>query len=221
MDKIKTVIFDMDGLMFDTEKIYYQTNQSIADELQLDYTKETYANFVGAGYHQEYNGMLELYKDEALIKTYYEKTGNILKDVLRNGPIDIMPGLLELLAYLKETDIPMIVASSTHRELVEHMLDRLRVRDYFVDVVGGDEVEFAKPDPAIFNKAFSKTSLKNKNEALVLEDSKNGIIAAYDAGIPVVLVPNMVDPDTEMKEKTAAILPDLHAVKTYIEKINA
>lgn len=221
MDKIKTVIFDMDGLMFDTEKIYYETNQMIADELEMDYNKETYMNFVGAGYHQEFNGMLEIYKDEQLVKAYFDKTGQILQNSLRNGPVDKMPGLIELLDYLKAAKIPMIVASSTHRELVEHMLERLGVRNYFVDIVGGDEVLFAKPDPAIFNKAFAKTSLTNKKEALVLEDSKNGVLSAYDAGIPVILVPNMVEPDDEMKEKTVTILPDLYAVKIFIEKNNA
>lgn len=220
MDKIKTVIFDMDGLMFDTEKVYFKINQEVAKELGMDYNFDVYSQFVGSGLEQEYNGMVELFKDEQLIETYFNRTSVLLDKAFKTGPIDKMPGLMELLAYLQEEGIPAIVASSTRRELVEHMTQRLGVRDYFIDVVGGDEVPFSKPDPAIFNKAFEKTDLVNKEEALVLEDSKNGVLSSYAAGIPVILVPNMLEPDDEMKEKAVAVLPDLFHVKDYIIEKN-
>lgn len=220
MNKINAVIFDMDGLMFDTEKVYYEVNQDVAKELEMDYTFETYTSFVGSGFKQEHAGMIELFEDEQLVATFFEKSGKILNVAFREEPIDIMPGLFELLEYLREEDIPAVVASSTRRELVDHMTRRLGVHDYFADFVGGDEVPFAKPDPAIFNKAFGKTGLTNKQEVIVLEDSKNGILAAHAADIPVILVPNMVEPDDEMTEKSEAILPDLFRVKEFIKEKN-
>lgn len=218
MEKIKTVIFDMDGLMFDTEKVYFKINQKVAHELGMDYTFDVYSQFVGSGLEQEYDGMVEHFKDKQLVDEYFDQTGPLLEEAFKTGPIDSMPGLMSLLDYLREENIPAIVASSTRRELVEHMTKRLGVRDYFVDVVGGDEVPFAKPDPAIFNKAFELTGLTNKKEALVLEDSKNGVLASYNAGIPVILVPNMLDPDDEMKEKALAVMPDLVRVKDFIKE---
>src|SRR5699024_10209917 len=106
------------------------------------------------------------------------------------------------------------------RELVDHLLERLDVRAYFKDVVGGDEVPNAKPDPAIFNLAFEKTGIENKEQALVLEDSKNGLLAAKGAGIPAILVPDLLDPTDDMKDLASAVLPDLHHVINYIEEKN-
>lgn len=220
MNTVKTVIFDMDGLMFDTEKIYYKSNQATADELGMDYTFEVYSQFIGAGYHEEYAGMLDIYSDVDLLDEYYRKAGQILEDSFLNGPVDLKPGLLELLEYLKAEDIPAVVASSTRRELVDQLLDRLEVRQYFVDVVGGDEVPSAKPDPAIFNLAFSKTGIEKKEHALILEDSNNGLLAANGAGIPAILIPDLLEPTDEMIEKAMAVLPDLHHVIDFIEEKN-
>lgn len=220
MGQIKTVIFDMDGLMFDTEKIYFKANSKIAKELGMDYSFDVYSKFIGAGLEEEIIGMKEIYPETANIDLFYEKSGVLLEDLFLNGPVDLKLGLIELLDYLQAEEITAIVASSSHRALVDQLLKRLHVSQYFKDAVGGDEVPTAKPDPAIFNKAFTKTGIDNKKEALVLEDSKNGLLAAYGAKIPVVLVPDMLEPDKEMHEKAAAILPDLHQVIDYIEQKN-
>ena len=192
MSKIKTVIFDMDGLMFDTEKIYYQASQETADKLGMEYSFDVYSKFIGAGNDIMVNTMHEMYEDHELLAQFLKESEIELEDRLRNGQVDLHEGLIDLLDYLKEEKIPAVVASSTHRELVEHLLERLNVRHYFKDVVGGDEVPTAKPDPAIFNKAFSKTGIKHKEEALILEDSKNGVLAAAGAGIPVIHIPDMI-----------------------------
>lgn len=220
MSKVKTVIFDMDGLMLDTEKIYYQASQETADAIGMDYSFEVYAKFIGAGDVQMQTTMKEMYTDHELLETFFGNSEEELDYLLLNGQVDLKNGLLELLDYLQKQKIPAVVASSTRREMVDKLLDRLDLRKYFKEVVGGDEVPAAKPDPAIFNLAFSKTDIDNKQEALILEDSKNGIRAAHSARIPVILVPDMLEPDGEMEEKTADIVPDLHHVIDYIEKNN-
>jgi len=164
--------------------------------------------------------MRQLYPENDVLEQFFAESVEELEYQLLNGPVDKKAGLVELLEYLQKQDIPAIVASSTRRELVDKLLDRLDLRDYFVDVVGGDEVANAKPDPAIFEKAFTKTKLDNKNDALILEDSKNGTRAAYNADVPVILIPDMVEADAEMEEKTVAILPDLHQVIDYIQNKN-
>jgi len=164
--------------------------------------------------------MRQLYPENDVLEQFFAESVEELEYQLLNGPVDKKAGLVELLDYLQTQDIPAIVASSTRRKLVEHLLDRLELRDHFVDVVGGDEVANAKPDPAIFEKAFIKTKLDHKDEALILEDSKNGVRAAYNADVPVILIPDMVEADAEMEEKTADILPDLHQVTTYIQNKN-
>lgn len=220
MSKVKTVIFDMDGLMFDTETIYYKANQETADALGMDYSFDVYKQFIGAGDDIYKKAMHEMYDDHVLLGRFLEDSQKVLDESFLNGPVDMHEGLVELLDYLKENDIPAVVASSTHREMVEHLLNRLEVRHYFKDVVGGDEVPTAKPDPAIFNKAFTKTGIENKEEAIILEDSKNGVLAAHGANIPVIHVPDMIELDEETEEKTIAVLPDLHHVIEYIEDQN-
>ena len=218
MNKVKTVIFDMDGLMFDTEKIYYRANQQTADTLGLEYSFDVYKKFIGAGDDIYVNTMHEMYDDHDLLGRFFEQSRAELQHSFLNGPVDMHEGLIELLDYLKANDIIAVVASSTHREMVEHLLNRLEGGHYFQNVVSGDEVPTAKPDPAIFNLAFSKTGVENKEEALILEDSVNGVLAAYGAGIPVIQIPDMIELDEETKGKTLAILPDLHHVIEYIEE---
>lgn len=220
MTQVKIVIFDMDGLMFATEKIYYKANQKTADNLDMDFSLDVYSQFIGMG-DKDYQAIMhELYDDKELLDEFFIKSNKVLEYLLLNGPVDLKPGLIDLLEYLEKENIPAVVASSTNRDLVNQLLERLDVRKYFKDVVGGDEVRQAKPDPAIFNKAFEKTGMKSKEEALILEDSKNGVLAAYDADIPVVVVPDLIEADEEVREKALAVLPDLHAVIRYIEEKN-
>ena len=220
MAKIKAVIFDMDGLMFDTETVYYKANQQTADKYEMDFTIETYMEFVGAGDDIYFASLRQQIKEHPHIETLLTERTNKAAELLLEGQVDKKDGLVELLDYLKKENIECVVASSSHRKMVEKLTERLSVRKYFKEVVGGNEVPTAKPDPAIFEKAFAKTGIENKNEALILEDSKNGILAANGAGIPVLLVPDIVEPDSEMKEKSVAQRENLHQVIEYIEERN-
>ena len=220
MTKIKAVIFDMDGLMFDTETVYYKANQLTADKYDMDFTKETYMQYVGAGDDIYFAGLREQFKNHPHIETFLKESTKKAEELLLKGQVDKKDGLIELLDYLTKEKIVCIVASSSHREMVDKLTQRLGVRKYFKEMVGGNEVPTAKPDPAIFEKAFAKTNLKNKEEALILEDSKNGILAAHRAGIPVILVPDLLEPDDEMKEKAVALKENLHQVIDYINEKN-
>ncbi len=220
MSQIKAVIFDMDGLMFDTETVYYKANQLTADTLGLEFSFDIYREFIGAGDDIYHGAIRELYKDPQMADNFLKQSSEKVDELLLEGSVEKKEGLIALLDYLKEEQIECIVASSSRRWLVDQLLEQLNVRPYFKDVVGGDEVPTAKPDPAIFNKAFSKTTLADKEEALILEDSKNGVLAAHAADIPVVLVPDLVEPDDEMQEKTAAVLENLHQAIEWIEAKN-
>lgn len=220
MERIEAVIFDMDGLMFDTEPIYYKANQKTADHLGMEYSFDVYSQFIGMGDKDYVETMRELYEDQELLDEFFEKSNKVLEYLLLNGRVHLKAGLVELLDYLNAENIPTVVASSTKRELVDQLLDRFDIREHFKAIVGGDEVERAKPDPAIFNKAFDKTEQKDKNHILVLEDSKNGVLAASAAELSVIMVPDMIPADEEVQTYTLKICPDLSAVTDFIKETN-
>ena len=222
MSKVEAVIFDMDGLMFDTEPIYYQANQNTADKLGMDYSFKVYEQFIGSGDIEYRTKMRKIYSNHGddLLDQFFVDSTKELEYILLHGQVDMKPGLLELLKYLQKEKIIAIVASSTNRILVDQLLERLNVRQYFQGVIGGDEVEMAKPHPEIFNRAFDKTKLEDKQNALVLEDSKNGVKAAYGAELPTILIPDLLTPDEEIKDKVVAVFSDLHQVINYINNKN-
>lgn len=220
MTAIHAVIFDMDGLMLDTEKIYFNVNHLVAKELGFDFTKDFYRQFIGSDNRHYEEGVFALLQNDELAKEFLEISYARLDKEFREGHVDLHEGLIELLEQLKEWEIPAVVASSTHREMVDHLLTKLKIRDYFIGVVGGDEVHYAKPDPAIFNKAASLFNV-DKEEMIVLEDSLNGIRAAYAAGIRGIMVPDLVIPNEEAKEKSFKIVDNLTEVIDVIKECNS
>lgn len=215
MAQIKAVIFDMDGLMFDTETIYYQANQKTADKIGLPFDYAFYEKYIGASDEDFFQALYAEHDEKALVDQFVKQSREDIVEDLLNSPLPKKAGLDELLAFLKEKEYELIVASSTERHLVDALLKKAGVAHYFDGVVGGDEVKNSKPDPAIFLKASEKTRA-SKEETLILEDSLNGIRAAYAAEIPVIMVPDLFQPNEEATEKAVAIYSDLLEVKEHI-----
>lgn len=212
----KAVIFDMDGLMFDTESIYFKANKKTADRIGLPFTEEFYLQFVGSSDKDLFNGMYNHFNDDEKVDQFVEQSNKDAHDMLTSGSVEKKKGLIQLLDILNKKDIKCVIASSSEKWLVEAVTENNSVRDYFVDAVGGDEVEHSKPNPDIFLKALEKLGT-TKEETLILEDSLNGVRAAYSAGIPVIMIPDLIDPNDEAKEKALSIEEDLLKVIDYFK----
>ncbi|EOE4934974.1 HAD family hydrolase [Enterococcus hirae] len=215
----KAVIFDMDGLLFDTEIVYYEASQMVADQMGFPYDKELYLKYLGvsdeevwANYHQIFASFGKN-NVQKFINDAYEET--IRRFSL--GAVQLKPGVIELLDFLEEHRIPKVVASSNQRHIIELLLEKNQLTNYFETIVSAENVKRAKPDPEIFLLVHEYLGTK-KQETLVLEDSKNGILAAASAEIPVIMIPDLLAPSEDLQQKTLAVLSSLHEVPGYLKK---
>ncbi|MCU7356756.1 HAD family hydrolase [Enterococcus dispar] len=215
---VKGVIFDMDGLIFDTEQLYYAGAQAAADTFGFPYDKELYLNLLGISdeevimrYHELFDEKFGVDTVTAFIEAAYENT----RLLFAQGKVTLKPGVMELLTYLKANKIKWVIASSNQRAVIDELLEQAELTAYFSTVVSAEDVPKAKPDPAIFLAAQNLLGTK-KEETLVLEDSQNGVLAAYRAEIPVIMVPDLLPPDADLKNKTVAVVSSLHEVPKFL-----
>lgn len=218
MKKVKGIIFDMDGLLFDTESIYCEANLVVAEKYNLPFTKEIYAKYIGISDEEVWADLHKIFADhgEETVQKFIDESWGMAHDRFKTGEVDLKPGVHELLAYLEDKNIPRVLASSNVRPVIEILLEHAGIRDKFSDIISAEDVKFAKPDPEIFVIAADRLGI-DPADGLVLEDSKNGILAAEGAGVPVVMVPDIVPPTADLKEKTEAVLSSLHEVINYLE----
>lgn len=217
MKTIQGVIFDMDGLLVDTEKLYYKANHIAAKSYGIDYTQDYYMKLVGISdadtfliYQQDFPHLSKEELEEFVQLGYKE-----VEQLFEAGEAKLKPGALELLTYLKAEKIPMVVASSNLRRYIDLLLERNQIAHFFTDIVSGEDVKRAKPDPEIVDQAVAKLAVPAAN-TLMLEDSKNGVLAANQAGVPVIMVPDLIAPTKELKEQVLGVFESLTEVKNYL-----
>lgn len=201
--KPELVIFDMDGLIFDTEKLFMRELGEVMAESGYTLTRERYVKTLGLTGERLKSTMLGYYGSDYPHAEMSRKARERVDKAALAGELTVKPGIRELLELLNKKGIPCAVASSTHTVYVEKYLTAAGLRRYFDEVIGGELAERSKPAPDIFLKALNGTEPEN---ALVLEDSENGIRAAHAAGIPVICIPDMVYPSPECEAMTAAVV---------------
>lgn len=215
---IKGVIFDMDGLLFDTEAVYYRASQETADKMGIPYDLELYKKYLGVSDEElwkEYHRIFAGFGREK-VQEYIDRSYKGAIDDFKAGKVELKSGAAELLDYLDEQNIKRIVASSNQRPVIELLLNNAGLTERFSGIVSADDVEHAKPAPDIFLKALQELGT-NREETLVLEDSKNGILAAAAAELPVIMIPDMIAPTPELERKTFQVLNSLYEVKDYLK----
>ncbi len=214
---IKAVIFDLDGLLIDSEVISYQLYQEVLSKYGYSFTIEDYA--------QNYSGKTELGNMQAIVNNYQlpisvqeglDYTLLREKEIFIKG-VSLKPGAIELLDYLKKNRYKTALASSSTKDRALNALVQHGIESCFDGMVFGTEVEKGKPNPDIFLKACEKINA-DPEDCLVLEDSEAGIQASYSARIPVICVPDVKKPTIKFQEMTEIILPSLLEVIHYLDK---
>ncbi|MDE5892717.1 MAG: HAD-IA family hydrolase, partial [Acetatifactor sp.] len=138
-------------------------------------------------------------------------------DYVEKKGLPVKKGVKEILEFLQRTGYLIGLASSTSRPSVEDHLQRAGIRQYFQSLTTGDMVEHSKPQPDIYLMACESLDV-NPGEAMAIEDSPNGIRAAHSAGMISVMVPDLIAPDQEMRDKSALICEDLLEVMRFLDK---
>lgn len=213
---IKGVIFDMDGLMFDTERLWDTLWEPACQALGVPMPEDT-VSFYASG-----RGLAGQYLQEHVHKYFpqvdpqkmLDKIWQIGDERFAQG-VPCKPGLKELLALLEERGLPRIVASSSPRNMIEQNLQTTGTARYFHDIVCGADVEHSKPAPDIFLEAARRLGLDIR-DCLVLEDSYNGVRAGHAAGAVTIMVPDLAQPDEEIRQLYTRCCHDLYEVRDLL-----
>ena len=213
---IKGAIFDMDGLMLDSEKLVYQNWQTMMDELGYEYNLEIFKNTIGLRQDKTKAYYKSLYGEDFDYDTYKTRSREMFYAQIERDGIPVKKGLFKLLDYLKSKNIKIAVATSTSAQTAHKALKLAEVYDYFDAFVCGDEVKNSKPHPEIYLTAAEKISV-NPEECVAFEDSINGIKSAFSAKMTTVMVPDFLEPNEEIKPMISFLCDNLGEAIDFLE----
>lgn len=185
----KAIIFDFDGLIVDTESVWYDVTKEVMLDYGCDLKLENFAKYIGTtggGLYDELNALSNRPIDQDVVR---EKTHQLYQK--RMNDFTLREGVLDYLKAAKKAGLKIGLASSSHRKWVEDFLERFEIKDYFEVIKTADDVIKVKPDPELYLQALKALGVEAK-DALCFEDSLNGLTAAVRAGLHCVIVPNPV-----------------------------
>lgn len=214
---LQAIIFDMDGLMLDTERLAQEAWQQAGRELGYALPDEIYRLAIGRTAQATEEIFRGHFGIDSPFEAIYERKQHYYHEAIEQGHVVRKAGLLELLNTLDERDFPKAVATSTARPLALQKLRATQLLPHFPHIVCGNEVPNGKPAPDIFLAAASKLAIPPA-QCVVLEDSPAGIRAAHSAGMIPILIPDLVDPPEEIRQLAYKVADSLHEVHTWLRE---
>lgn len=211
---LSALLFDMDGLMIDTETLSARAWQQAADSLAIPLQAHHIDAMVGLATEHCLS-----YLQQALPGADIVRFGQVARAIyhrsLREDSIPLKPGIIELLHWCQQHQVPRAVATATQRTLADIKLQRSGLAGYFEHSVCGDEVKHSKPAPDVYLQAAALLG-KAPAACIVLEDSPYGAQAALAAGMQVIVVPDLVTPDSSITKQALAVCQDLLAAQALL-----
>jgi beta-phosphoglucomutase len=180
---IRTVIFDMDGVIIDTEPVHHHAFFTQFGELGLTISDEEYAGFLGKSTRNVFQQLKQKYHLGPEIDDLLRRKREIFNERFDTDPdLDLLPGVRALIEDLHQHGVQLVLASSASKGTIARVFNRFGLAPYFTHIVSGEDFEESKPNPAIFLHA-AEVSETPVSECIVIEDSANGVAAAKAAGI--------------------------------------
>lgn len=196
---IKYAIFDMDGTLFDTEEMFRRSWIITSKKYGLENADEVYEGVAGASIDTAKRLLVKNYGDRVNPELFFKERTDCTLEMFEKEGIPIKKGCIELLQFLREQQIPAVIATSTPMYITSKNVNRAGVREYFSDIVTAEMVQHGKPAPDIFLEAGKRIGADPK-ETFVAEDSVNGVRGAYAAGMKPIMVFDRQYPDAETKK---------------------
>lgn len=202
MNKLQAVIFDMDGVIIDSEPIHYAVNKKIYDDLQIEVTDDEYNDFIGISNSDHWNYLKEKYNLAEDIEELVTKQNDQNIEHLKGSEAEPIPGVVHLLEKLENEGIAIGLASSSSLRYIKAVTTKFGIDDYFSIMVSGENMDRGKPYPDIFLHAAEKLNV-DVGDCVVIEDSENGVKAAVAAGMKCIgfVNPNSGNQDLSHADK--------------------
>lgn len=215
-ENIKAVLFDMDGTITDTEKYYQIAWPQTLEHFGYEMTPEKPLELRSLGRPFVFDKFKEWYGEGVDYWRIREYRKQIVEDILAKNGIPLKPGAKEILTWLRQHGIFVALVTANDKERATRYLNKIGMLEYFDEVVCADMVEKGKPAPDIYAYACKSLSIDPKN-TFAVEDSPNGCMSAYGAGCNVIMIPDLTEPDEELRKCLFARLDCLLDIKKLFE----
>lgn len=215
MKNVKAILFDMDGVIFDTERVYLEEWKQVFKKYGYKMKDEIYISVMGTGRENVKKVFKEYYGDNLPIEDMYVDKDILLNEAVSENKIPLKTGAFDILSYLKDNGYKTALATSAKRDRLEIQLSLADIKDKFDAIVCIDDVGKGKPNPDIFLLAAEKIGVE-PSDCMVIEDSEAGIMAAFNAGMIPVHVKDLKEVSETIMKHSKRQFNNLHEIKQYI-----
>lgn len=216
----ESVIFDMDGILFDSERVFAEAWHLVGAQMHLPEIRDCVTQCVGRNGRDTRAFLLGKYGPAFPYEQFIGDIKQAFEDIVTTeGGLKLKTGVRELLSWLSDTGVKLGLATSTSRKSAAQHLENAGLLHYFEAVVTGDMIQNGKPDPEIYRLACATLGVPAKN-CFAIEDSPNGINSAHAAGLKVIMVPDQIQPTPEIEILIFQRFGSLLDVMAYFESMN-